>query len=262
MVRLFLRRWGIFVLAAFLLSACAASQVVHIDPASPRSGYVGGTGRLESSIFGDRIGLHLVLSPVGAGPRRVACAGPYDFNPVPMKITVPLHCSDGTTGFIIVDRLHNDAKSGIAHFRLADGANGYLYFGSVGPPPVSCGCGFPPAHYWLLFFSTDSSSLSQVARSTLSNCVRRIKQHHPAPISIAGNTDRAGSAAFDRALGLRRAEAVADFLAAHGVDRSLMKVVSHGSTQPLGGKPSPPLHEKINRNVIVTIQFQHYRGQH
>ncbi|WP_353744444.1 OmpA family protein, partial [Acidiphilium sp. 34-64-41] len=77
-----------------------------------------------------------------------------------------------------------------------------------------------------------------------------------------GGVNGYGSAAFDRALGLRRAEAVADFLAAHGVDRSLMKVVSHGSTQPLGGKPSPPLHEKINRNVIVTIQFQHYRGQH
>lgn len=69
-------------------------------------------------------------------------------------------------------------------------------------------------------------------------------------LRIEGHTDASGSAALNRELSQRRAQAVADFLMASGVDRSRLDVVGYGSSKPLPGKtPSAP----ENRRVMAVL---------
>ncbi|RHW17096.1 OmpA family protein [Sphingomonas gilva] len=55
---------------------------------------------------------------------------------------------------------------------------------------------------------------------------------------IEGHTDSVGGRAANRELSQRRAQSVADFLVAQGVDRSRLEVQGFGYDQPLPGKPA------------------------
>ncbi|ARS26766.1 OmpA family protein [Sphingomonas sp. KC8] len=69
-------------------------------------------------------------------------------------------------------------------------------------------------------------------------------------LRIEGHTDASGSAAANRDLSRRRAQAVADFLATSGVARNRLDVVGFGSSRPLPGKqPNAP----ENRRVMAVL---------
>lgn len=69
-------------------------------------------------------------------------------------------------------------------------------------------------------------------------------------LRIEGHTDASGSAAANRDLSRRRAQAVADFLAASGISRNRLDVIGFGASRPLPGKqPSAP----ENRRVMAVL---------
>jgi OOP family OmpA-OmpF porin len=67
-----------------------------------------------------------------------------------------------------------------------------------------------------LLFAFDSSTLTQTAQSYLDILIQEIRGSGQSVTRIVGHTDRAGSAAYNLSLSLRRAQAVQDYLAARG----------------------------------------------
>lgn len=69
-------------------------------------------------------------------------------------------------------------------------------------------------------------------------------------LRIEGHTDASGSARLNQELSRQRAQAVADFLAASGVDARRVEVVGYGSSRPLPGL-SP--RAAANRRVMAVL---------
>jgi len=81
-------------------------------------------------------------------------------------------------------------------------------------------------------------------------------------VLCTGNTDTVGSEAYNYKLGLARANAVKDFLAAEkGVNASRIKVDSKGETKPAKGEPpakkdpDPGVKDPKNRRVEVRVEW-------
>jgi outer membrane protein OmpA-like peptidoglycan-associated protein len=108
-------------------------------------------------------------------------------------------------------------------------------------------------------------SLPASGRRQLDEVVAAIRSDSDAPerIEVEGHTCSCGSAAANRALGFKRAEAVRQFLIDSGVaPASRISVVSYGSTRPVesAGEPNlpgavcerDPIHSE-NRRVVVLV---------
>ena len=83
-------------------------------------------------------------------------------------------------------------------------------------------------------FAFDSTQLTAPAQATLRQQADWIKQFPEVRFKVFGHTDLVGSQAYNRSLGLRRAQAAVNYLVGQGIDRSRLEaVVSFGETQPL-----------------------------
>lgn len=84
-----------------------------------------------------------------------------------------------------------------------------------------------------VLFAFDKSVLTQEGK----NALRDILAKHPAAtvdtVIVIGHTDRFGSDLYNQKLSERRAQAVADFIVAAGVDKALVKAVGHGEKEPV-----------------------------
>ncbi|HEY4800485.1 MAG TPA: OmpA family protein, partial [Bacteroidia bacterium] len=81
-----------------------------------------------------------------------------------------------------------------------------------------------------------------------------------AKIEVAGHTDSKGSDDYNLALSRRRADAVANYLATKGINRSRIKAIGYGETKPVAsnenpdGSDNPDGRAKNRRTEIVVIQ--------
>jgi outer membrane protein OmpA-like peptidoglycan-associated protein len=83
-------------------------------------------------------------------------------------------------------------------------------------------------------FAFNSAQLDSGARATLDRQAHFIRQFPELRFRVYGHTDLVGSAAYNRSLGLRRAQAVVAYLDSRGVSRSRLEaVVSYGETRPV-----------------------------
>ena len=86
----------------------------------------------------------------------------------------------------------------------------------------------------MVTFAFNSSVLDATARATLQEQANWIRQFPEIRFKVFGHTDLVGSTAYNRRLGLRRAEAAVMYLTSQGISRSRLEaVVSFGETQPL-----------------------------
>lgn len=100
-------------------------------------------------------------------------------------------------------------------------------------------------------FAFDSATLDDEARQALLRQADWIKQFPEVRFRVYGHTDLVGSAAYNKALGLRRAKAAVAFLAAQGIDMSRLEAVaSFGKTQPLVDVPTE---ERRNRRTVTEV---------
>lgn len=106
-------------------------------------------------------------------------------------------------------------------------------------------------------FATDSSDLSDKARSTLDGFSNKVRASNvtPSAITIIGHTDSRGSQKYNQALSERRAESVASYLAAKGMNSGAMNVSGQGETQPVADNATKAGRAE-NRRVNI-----HVRGQ-
>jgi outer membrane protein OmpA-like peptidoglycan-associated protein len=100
-------------------------------------------------------------------------------------------------------------------------------------------------------FAFNSAELDAGARDTLREQANWIRQFPEVRFRVYGHTDLVGSTAYNRSLGLRRAQAVGSYLASPGLSRSRLEaVVSFGETQPLIVTEG---RERRNRRTVTEV---------
>ena len=100
-------------------------------------------------------------------------------------------------------------------------------------------------------FEFNKSDLDAEAREVLTRQANWIRQFPEVRFTVYGHTDLVGSQAYNRTLGLRRAQAAVAFLISQGIDRNRLEaVVSFGETQPLIVTEG---RERQNRRTVTEV---------
>lgn len=100
-------------------------------------------------------------------------------------------------------------------------------------------------------FAFNSTVLDADARATLMRQADWIRQFPEVRFRVYGHTDLVGSQAYNRSLGLRRAQAVVAFLTSQGIDRSRLEAVaSFGETRPVVETED---RERRNRRTVTEV---------
>lgn len=100
-------------------------------------------------------------------------------------------------------------------------------------------------------FAFNSYALDEEARAVLRAQADWIRQFPEVRFKVYGHTDLVGSTAYNRRLGLRRAEAAVLYLISQGISRSRLEaVVSYGEEQPLIVTEGE---ERRNRRTVTEV---------
>jgi peptidoglycan-associated lipoprotein len=83
-----------------------------------------------------------------------------------------------------------------------------------------------------ILFGFDSYALDEAARQTLGAQAGWLGGRSTVRVTIEGHADERGTREYNLALGERRANAAATFLAAQGVSSSRINVISYGKERP------------------------------
>lgn len=103
----------------------------------------------------------------------------------------------------------------------------------------------------MVTFPFDRATLEDSARRALQGQARWLREHPSVRMTIVGHTDLVGSERYNYGLGLRRAQAVLEYLVAQGVSRDrLLAVESRGEQDPLVPTAS---RERQNRRAITEV---------
>jgi peptidoglycan-associated lipoprotein len=84
-----------------------------------------------------------------------------------------------------------------------------------------------------VFFDTDQTDLSQVARATLDKQAQWLTHYGTYNFTIEGHADERGTREYNIALGARRAQSVRDYLVSRGIAASRMRTISYGKERPV-----------------------------
>jgi peptidoglycan-associated lipoprotein len=82
------------------------------------------------------------------------------------------------------------------------------------------------------FFAFDASTLDGDAQEALQQSATWLRSHPEFRIRVEGHCDERGTEQYNLALGDRRADTAATYLATLGVDRSRIQTVSYGEERP------------------------------
>lgn len=100
-------------------------------------------------------------------------------------------------------------------------------------------------------FAFNSAVLDGQAQAILRSQADWIKQFPEVRFRVYGHTDLVGTDAYNKALGLKRAKAVVNYLVSQGISRSRLEaVVSYGKTQPLVYTQAP---NEQNRRTVTEV---------
>lgn len=100
-------------------------------------------------------------------------------------------------------------------------------------------------------FAFNSAVLDAGAQDILRRQAHWIRQFPEVRFRVFGHTDLVGSDAYNRGLGLRRAQAVVAFLGTQGISRSRLEaMVSYGKTRPIIQTTNE---ERQNRRTVTEV---------
>lgn len=147
--------------------------------------------------------------------------------------------------------------------RIVDGVNGpdYRIVGSVGyywqpketpapPPPPAAAAPLPPPSKVVIseeqiiplepiYFDYDKATIKPVSMQILDQVVMVMKDRPGIRVRVEGHTDSKGTEAYNQKLSQRRADAVVEYLAKKGVDRSRLEPAGFGPTRPIAPNANP-----------------------
>lgn len=104
-----------------------------------------------------------------------------------------------------------------------------------------------------LTFATDSATVSSAVRSDLRKVAGSLQRYPGSIVQVIGHTDSDGAAAYNYSLSERRANAVADEIAAGGVSYNRMRIIGRGEDQPVASNLTPEGKARNRRVEIVII---------
>lgn len=102
-------------------------------------------------------------------------------------------------------------------------------------------------------FATDSAQISSNFYSSLNNLATSFKQYDQNSVEIVGHTDSTGSHQYNVSLSQRRAQSVADYLVAQGVNASRVSTRGVGPDQPVASNANESGRSQ-NRRVEVNLR--------
>ncbi|MBB2494644.1 OmpA family protein [Aquipseudomonas ullengensis] len=102
-------------------------------------------------------------------------------------------------------------------------------------------------------FATDSADIASSFYTPLNNLASSFRQYNQNSIEIVGHTDSTGSHQYNMSLSQRRAQSVANYLSAQGVDGSRLSTRGAGPDQPVANNATPDGRAQ-NRRVEVTLR--------
>jgi lipid-binding SYLF domain-containing protein len=103
-------------------------------------------------------------------------------------------------------------------------------------------------------FRTGSAELTSDSQGALNEAVNALKDHPDWKIRVEGFTDNQGSQDANEKLASDRAEAVANWLADHGIDRSRLSSKGYGDSRPVASNSSAEGRARNRRVELVRVQ--------
>ncbi|HEV7767402.1 MAG TPA: OmpA family protein [Thermoanaerobaculia bacterium] len=103
-----------------------------------------------------------------------------------------------------------------------------------------------------LFFDSGKSVLKPGAKNTLAKIATQLQTNPDARIEIEGHTDSVGSDAMNQALSEKRAAAVRDYLASHGLPAVRITISGQGESTPVASNDTAAGRQQ-NRRVELVI---------
>ena len=85
----------------------------------------------------------------------------------------------------------------------------------------------------IVYFEYDKSNLTAKSIQALRGVSDLLQRNSKITLSIEGHADERGTREYNLALGQRRAESVANYLIANGINRNRLNVKSYGEERPL-----------------------------
>jgi outer membrane protein OmpA-like peptidoglycan-associated protein len=106
------------------------------------------------------------------------------------------------------------------------------------PPPAPVAAPAPPPAKEKIVlrgvhFAFNKATIRAEDMPILDQAAETLKEHGTITVTVEGNTDNIGSEEYNQKLSLRRATAVRDYLAQHGIAASRMTVVGKGESNPV-----------------------------
>ncbi|RAZ93085.1 OmpA family protein [Mesorhizobium hawassense] len=106
----------------------------------------------------------------------------------------------------------------------------------------------------MINFALDSAQLDQTARTELDEFAKALKDNRLSTFSfvVEGHTDATGTDSYNQGLSQRRAQSVAAFLTANGVQSTRLEAIGLGKSHPRVANPYDP----VNRRVEMRIRTE------
>ncbi len=136
--------------------------------------------------------------------------------------------------------------SGLIGLRYAFGVAAPMAAPAAVPAPA-------PARTYLVFFDWDKADLTPRARQIIADAAKASTSVATTKIEVGGHADRTGTAAYNQALSMRRANAVAAELVRLGVARTAIAISAFGDTKPLVATAANT-REPQNRRVEIVLK--------
>ena len=134
---------------------------------------------------------------------------------------------------------------------------GVRYSFGAAPAPVAAPAPAAPvqtvARTYLVFFDWNRADLTDRARQIIAEAATARTTVRSTRIEVSGHADRSGSDAYNQALSMRRAEAVAAELTRRGVPRAEMVIQAFGESRPLV-PTADGVREPQNRRVEIVLK--------
>jgi outer membrane protein OmpA-like peptidoglycan-associated protein len=109
------------------------------------------------------------------------------------------------------------------------------------------------ARTYLVFFDWNRADLTDRARQIIAEAASSRTTVRSTRIEVSGHADRSGSDAYNPALSMRRAEAVAGELTRRSVPRADMVIQAFGESRPLV-PTADGVREPQNRRVEIVLK--------
>jgi outer membrane protein OmpA-like peptidoglycan-associated protein len=110
-----------------------------------------------------------------------------------------------------------------------------------------------PARTYIVFFDWDKADLTARAKSIIAEAADASKKVATTTIDVSGHADKTGTAAYNKALSLKRAQAVGAELVAKGVPAKEIVITAYGDTKPLV-PTAAGVREPQNRRVEIVLK--------